>query len=65
MHSEVLKVEVYSVSLNMIGVFIPKIFYQVEGLSLRAEDGQNVTLIMQLSLENMQEMEIKNRDYLT
>jgi hypothetical protein len=49
----------------MIGVFIPKIFYQVEGLSLRAEDGQNVTLIMQLSLENMQEMEIKNRDYLT
>jgi len=65
MHFEGLKVTVYSVSLNMIGAFLPKIFYQVKGLSLRTEDGQNVTLITHLSLENMQEMEIKNRDYLT
>jgi hypothetical protein len=37
---------------------LPKIFYQVNGLSVR-EVGQNVTLIMHLSLENMQEFEIK------
>jgi len=65
MHFEGLKVKVHSVSLNMISAFILKIFYQVKGLSLRTEDGQNVTLIMHLSLENMQEMESKNRDYLT
>lgn len=65
MRFEGLKVRVYSVSLNIIGAFLLKIFYQVNGLSLQIEDGQNVTPIMYLSLDNMQEMEIKNRDYLT
>jgi hypothetical protein len=50
----------YSVVLNMIGTHIPKIFYNVNGISLRKEDGQIVTLIMKLSLVNMQQMEIKS-----
>jgi len=34
MRFEGLKVTVYSVSLNIIGAFLPKIFYQVNGFSL-------------------------------
>jgi len=49
----------------MIGAFTSKIYYQMRKLSLRTEDSQNVTLIMHLPFENMQEMEIKKRDYLT
>lgn len=65
MRFEGLKVKVCSFSFNMIGDFLPKIFYQVNWLTLQTEDGQNVTLIMHLSLENMQEIEIKNRDHFT
>ena len=59
------KLNLYSVPLNTIGVFIAKILYQVNGDSLRTEDGQNVTLIMHLSLVRIQEMEIKKLHYLT
>jgi hypothetical protein len=54
MRFEGLNVKVYSASLNMIGAFLPKIFYQVNGLSLHIEDGQNVTLMTNFSLEIMQ-----------
>jgi hypothetical protein len=49
----------------MIDAYIPIIFYQVNGISLLTEDGQNVILLMQVSLVNLQEMQIKKRDYLT
>jgi hypothetical protein len=35
MRFEGLKVKVYSISFNIIGAFLSKIFYQVNGLSLQ------------------------------
>lgn len=65
MHFEGLIVKDYSFALNMIGTYIPKKIYKVNGNSLRKEYAPIMILIMKLYLVNKQEMEIKKRDYLT